>query len=55
MPGIQDGVIVGEGQDLTRWTCKDCGLTAVPLLFDDEAARTAYAGERAKDRSIKRT
>lgn len=43
MPGLRDGVIVGEGQDLARWACNSCGLTAVPLLFDDEAARAAFA------------
>lgn len=51
MPGIRDGVIVGEGQELSRWTCRACGLTAVPLLFDSEEARAAYAEERAKDPS----
>lgn len=51
MPGIRDGVIVGQGQDLSRWSCDRCGLTAVPLLFDDEEARSAYEAERAKDKS----
>ena len=51
MPGIRDGALVGTGQELAGWTCATCGLTAVPLLFDDEKAHAAYAKERAKDKS----
>lgn len=49
MPGIRDGVIVGEGQELARWACERCDLTAVPILFDDQASRKAFEAERAKD------
>lgn len=49
MAGLQDGVMVGEGQDLAKWACKRCGLAAVPILFDDEASRKAFEAERAKD------
>jgi hypothetical protein len=48
MPGLNDGVIVGEGQDLARMACERCDLVAVPLTFDDEAARLAYEKEQAK-------
>ena len=41
--------MVGEGQELAKWVCLSCGLMAVPLLFDDEAARAAYAAGRAKE------
>ena len=51
MPGIRDGALVGTGQELSKWTCEDCGLTAVPLLFDSEADRAAYAAQRAKEPS----
>ena len=48
MPGVRDGALVGTGQELSKWTCERCGLTEVPLLFDDEAARLAYEAEQAK-------
>ena len=48
MPGVRDGALVGTGQELDKWTCERCGLTAVPLLFDSEAARRAYEAEQAK-------
>lgn len=51
MAGLRDGVMVGEGQDLAKWACGRCGLAAVPLLFDDEAARRAFEAARAKDPS----
>jgi hypothetical protein len=51
MAGIVDGVLVGEGQDLSQWACARCDLTAVPLLFDDEAARKAFETARSKDPS----
>lgn len=51
MPGIRDGVIVGYGGELERWACNRCGLSAVPILFDDEAGRLAYEAEQAKDPS----
>jgi hypothetical protein len=48
MPGIRDGAMVGEGQELAKWACNHCGLTAVPILFDDEGARKAFEAEQAK-------
>ncbi len=48
MPGVRDGVIVGYGGELERSTCNRCGLTAVALLFDDEAARLAYEADKAR-------
>lgn len=41
-PSVGDGVVVGIGQDLSKMACVRCGLVAVPLEFDDEAARQAY-------------
>lgn len=49
IPGLRDGAMVGEGQELAKWVCLSCGLMAVPMLFDDEAARAAYAAARAKE------
>jgi len=49
MTGLRDGVMVGEGLDLSKWACERCGLAAVPLLFDDEGSRKRFEGERAKD------
>ncbi len=49
VPGLRDGVLVGQAQDFGRWSCNRCGLTATPILFDDEAARLEYEAERAKD------
>ncbi|MEA3137502.1 MAG: hypothetical protein QOJ26_1896 [Thermoplasmata archaeon] len=51
MAGLVDGVLVGEGQDLSQWACGRCDLTAVPLLFDDEASRKKFEAARAKDPS----
>ena len=51
MPGVRDAVLVGLGQDLSRMACVDCGLVAVPLEFDDEAAWRAYVAARAKDKA----
>ena len=51
IPGLRDGAMVGEGQELAKWVCLSCGLMAVPLLFDDEAARAAYAASRARELS----
>lgn len=48
MPGIRDGAMVGGLQELSRWTCNRCELTAVPLLFDDEEGRKAFEAEQAK-------
>jgi hypothetical protein len=48
MPGVRDGVMVGTGLELAQWTCERCGLTAVPLLFDDEEARLAYEREQVR-------
>lgn len=48
MGGLRDGAMIGEGQEMAKWACNRCGLMAVPLLFDDEAARKAYEGEQAK-------
>jgi hypothetical protein len=42
MPSVGDGVIVGLGQDLSKMACERCGLVAVALEFEDEAARHAY-------------
>ncbi|MHB1260904.1 MAG: hypothetical protein ACYC2H_04230 [Thermoplasmatota archaeon] len=51
MAGLSDGVMVGDGQDLSKWACDRCGLAAVPLLFDDEASRKKFEAERTKDPS----
>lgn len=48
MPGVRDGALVGTGQELDKWTCARCGLTAVPLLFDDEDARRRFEAEQAR-------
>lgn len=48
MPGIRDGAVVGYGQEMASFTCRRCELTAVPLLFDSEAARKAFEAEQAK-------
>ena len=54
MAGLRDGVMVGEAQDLAKWACKACGLAAVPLLFDDEASRVAFAAARSRERAKER-
>jgi transcription initiation factor TFIIIB Brf1 subunit/transcription initiation factor TFIIB len=48
MVGIRDGAFVGTGDELSRVACNRCGLAAVPLLFDSEAARKAFESEQAK-------
>ncbi len=48
MPGVRDGALVGTGQELDKWTCARCGLTAVPLLFDSEAGRVGFEKEQAR-------
>lgn len=48
MPGVRDGALVGTGQELDKWTCERCGLTAVPLLFDSEQDRRRFEADRAK-------
>lgn len=48
MPGVRDGALVGTGDELGRWACNRCGLSAVPLLFDSEAARLEYEANQAK-------
>lgn len=50
IPGLRDGAMVGEGQELAKWACNACGLMAVPILFD-EASRKAFAEEQAKHSS----
>lgn len=46
IPSAADGVIVGQGQDLSLRACDRCGAVAVPFEFDDDAARAAF--ERAQ-------
>lgn len=48
MPGIRDGAVVGYGVEMASFTCRRCELTAVPIIFDDEAGRKAFEAEQAK-------
>jgi ribosomal protein S27AE len=48
IPGSADGVVVGQGQDLSLSACDRCGLVAVPLEFPSERARLAFEQEQAR-------
>lgn len=48
LPSVGDGVLVGQGQDLSLRACQRCGLVAVPFEFDDVAARKAFEAERLR-------
>lgn len=46
MPGAADGVSY-EGGQLLASTCRACGLTGPPMLFEDQAAWQRFREERA--------
>lgn len=46
MPGAADGVSY-EGGQLLASTCRGCGLTGPPMLFEDQAAWQRFREERA--------
>ena len=46
-PSVQDGVTPGVGDVMSQWTCRTCGLTAVPVTFSDRAAYLEFKAQRA--------
>jgi hypothetical protein len=48
LPGVADGAIVGEGQDMARRACLRCDLVAVPIEFESDEGRRAFEAEQAK-------
>jgi hypothetical protein len=42
IPGVEDGVVLGVGMNLSLQACVRCGHVGVAIAFDSEAGRAAF-------------